>query len=103
MPSISVTSSSDDGKICIDRKTFMRLLGLVCHSCDLLVNARHREVFLDFLDTYLSEATELDDAACFRASLLLDAYYEYVSPSLSMLDDNLQELFNLMREIKERG
>lgn len=102
MPPISGKSSPDDDKVCIDRKTFMHLLGLVCRSTDLLVNARHREIFLDSLNTYLIEATELDGAGCFRASLFLNSYCEYVLPSLASLDDNLQELFDLMREIKER-
>ncbi|MEG4812490.1 hypothetical protein QUA82_33490 [Microcoleus sp. F8-D3] len=93
------TFESND-KIVIDRKTFKRLLGLICQSTDLLVNARHREVFLESLNTYLSEATELDGADCFRASLLLDAYYEYAPASFSLLDDNLQEALELMREVK---
>lgn len=100
MPSISVQSSSDDDKICIDRKTFKRLFSIVCSSTDILANARHREVFLDSLDTYLSEPTELDGDDCFRASLLLDAYYEYVPASLDQLGSLLDEAFELMREIR---
>ncbi|MCC3573592.1 MAG: hypothetical protein JGK30_22960 [Microcoleus sp. PH2017_40_RAT_O_B] len=93
--------SPDSGdKICIDRKTLKQLLVLACRSTDILVNIRHREIFLDSLDTYLSEATEFDADDCFRASLLLESYYEYVSPSLAQLGDILDEAFELIQAVE---
>ncbi|MCC3530430.1 MAG: hypothetical protein JGK21_20525 [Microcoleus sp. PH2017_22_RUC_O_B] len=83
-------------KIVIDRETFKRVFSLVCRSVDTLANVRHREIFLDSLNNYLTESTELDDSDCFRGSLLLDAYYEYVPASLALLEDNLQEAFELI-------
>ncbi|MEG4169409.1 MULTISPECIES: hypothetical protein [unclassified Microcoleus] len=87
-------------KIVIDRQVFKHLLGLVCRSTDILANARHREIFLESLNSYLTEATLLDDTDCFRASLLLDAYYEYVPASLVLLSHVLDEAHELMRGLK---
>jgi hypothetical protein len=64
---------------------------------DELANARHREIFLDCLDSHLVETAFLDNSGCFQASLLLDAYYEYVPASLAQLGRNLQEAFELIR------
>ncbi len=94
-----LTFESTD-RIVIDRKTFKRVFSLVCRSVDELANVRHREIFLDCLDSYLSETAFLDDSGCFRASLLLDAYYEYVPASLVLLGNNLQEAFELMRGVE---
>jgi hypothetical protein len=93
-----LTSESND-KIVIDRKTFKRVFSLLQIGVDELTNARHREIFLDCLDTYLVESVVLDDSRCFQASLLLDAYYEYVPASLAQLGSNLQEAFELMRGV----
>ena len=93
------TFESND-RIVVDRQTFKHLLGLVCQSTDILVNARHREIFLESLNSYLSESTSLNDEDCFRFSLLLDAYYEYVPASLAQLSDVLNEAYELMRGLK---
>jgi hypothetical protein len=87
-------------QIIVDRKTFKQFRGLIYRSVDAITNIRHREVFLDCLNRYLAESDELDDADCFRASLLLDAYYEYVTASLAMLSDNLQEAYELIRGVR---
>jgi hypothetical protein len=94
-----LTFESTD-KIVIDRETFKRAFSLLCRSIDTLANVRHREVFLESLDKHLLESAELDDSDCFRATLLLDAYYEYVPASLALLGDNLQEAFELMRGVR---
>ena len=93
------TFESND-KIVIDPKTFNRFFSLVRLSVDELRNARHCEIFLECLDTYLTESNFLDDADLFRASLLLDSYYEYVPASLALLDSNLQEAFEIMQAVK---
>ncbi|MBE9124243.1 hypothetical protein IQ269_26455 [Tychonema sp. LEGE 07199] len=96
------TFESSD-KIVIDAKTFARILSLVNLSVDELTNARHREIFLECLDTYLIESpaeSERDDSYIFRASLLLDAYYEYVPACLAFTHSHLQEASTLMREVK---
>jgi hypothetical protein len=87
-------------KIVIDRKTFKRAFLLLQTSVDILANVRHREVFLECLNKYLVDSAELDDSECFRATLLLDAYYDYVPASLALLGHNLQEAFELMRGVQ---
>ncbi|MEG4577867.1 hypothetical protein QUA56_35175 [Microcoleus sp. N3A4] len=90
-------------KIVIDAKTFARILSLINSSFDELTNARHREIFLECLNTYLIESpaeSERDDSYIFRASLLLDAYYEYVPACLALTHSHLQEAYTLMREVK---
>lgn len=79
-----------------------RVFSLVMQSVDALANIRHREVFLECLNTYLVEARpdEFDDSYCFRASLLLDSYYEYVPASLALVELHLQKALQLMREGK---
>jgi len=89
-----------DEKISIEVKTFNRLIGLICRSTDILANVRHHEIFLDSLNTHLTESTEMDSSDCFRALLLLDAYYEYVTASLALLDSDLDEALKLMQEMK---
>jgi len=91
-----LTFESTD-KIVIDRKTFKRAFSLLQTSVDILANVRHREIFLDCLDSHLVETAFLDDSGCYQASLLLDAYYEYVPASLAQLGRNLQEAFELIR------
>ena len=93
-----LTFESTDS-IAIDRKTFKRVLSLLCRNVDTLANVRHREIFLDSLSRYLVDFADLNDSACFRAILLLDAYCEYVPASLALLGDNLQEAFELMRGV----
>lgn len=100
MPLISGKSPDAGDKILVDRETFQKVLSLVCRSVDELANARHREIFLECLDTFLTESKFLDDAGLFRASLLLDAYYEYVPASLALLEDNLQKALELIRGVK---
>lgn len=98
----NLTFESTD-TVVMDKKTFMRILSLVGRSVDELSNARHREVFLDCLNTYLLEIpaqSQEDDSYIFRATLLLDSYYEYVSPTLALLDTELQEAYDLMRAVK---
>ena len=90
-----LTFESTD-KIVIDRKTFKRVFSLLRCSVDELTNARHREIFLECLNSHLVETAFLDDSGCFQASLLLDAYYEYVPASLAQLSSNLQEAFELI-------
>lgn len=97
-----LTFASSD-KIVVDAKTFHRVLALVNQSIDELTNARHREIFLECLDTYLIESpaeSERDDSYIFRASLLLDSYYEYVPACLALIHSNLQKACTLMREVK---
>ena len=99
MPPISGQSPDAGDKICIDRETFQRIFSLITRSTDTITNARYREVFLNCLDTYLVESVALDDSQCFQASLLLDAYYEYVPASLAEIARNLEEAFELMRAV----
>jgi hypothetical protein len=41
----------------------------------------------------------LDNLGCVQARLLLEAYSDPVFPTLAQLDSNLEEAFNLMREV----
>jgi len=100
MPSIANQSPDVIEKISIEVKTLKRLIGLICRSTDILSDARHHEIFLDCLNTYLNESNEMDDSDCFRAVLLLNAYYEYVPPSLAELGSILDETLELIRKIK---
>lgn len=96
-----ISGQSPDGdKILIDAKTFQRIFLLINRSTTTLTDVRYREIFLDCLDTYLVESVALDDTQCFQASLLLDAYHEYVPASLAELARNLEEAFELMRGVK---
>lgn len=83
-------------KVVIDRETFRQIFSLLNRSVDILVNARHYEIFLDSLDTYLSDSNGLDADQCFRASLLLDSWIDFVPDALLDLDGNLDELRKLM-------
>jgi len=85
--------------IVVDRKTFNRVFSLLQCSVDILGNVRHREIFLDCLDNHLVESAFLDGSGCFQASLLLDAYCEYVPASLAQLGSNLREAFELIRGV----
>ncbi|MEG4495484.1 hypothetical protein [Microcoleus sp. D3_18_C4] len=89
--------SPDGDKILVDRKMFRTVFSLLLSSLDELNYARHREVFLDSLNTFLTEPSFLDGDQCFQASLLLDAYYEYVPASLSSVRSNLEQALELMR------
>lgn len=99
MPPISGQPPDAGDQICISRETFQQIFSLINRSTGTLTDARYREVFLDCLDTYLVESVALDDGQCFQASLLLDAYYEYVPASLAEIARNLQEAFELMRAV----
>ncbi|MDP8935105.1 MAG: hypothetical protein M3N42_13435 [Cyanobacteriota bacterium] len=99
MPPISGQSPNAGDKICIDRETFQQIFLLINRSTGTLTDARYRKVFLDCLATYLVESVALDDDQCFQASLLLDAYYEYVPACLAELFCNLQKALELMRAV----
>src|SRR6476660_7788166 len=86
-----VTPELGDNMIAIDRETFRQIFSLLNRSTDVLVNARHREIFLECLNSHLLESNGFDGDQLFQASLLLDAYYEYVSPSLAELGTYLDE------------
>jgi hypothetical protein len=93
-----LTLKSTDA-IVVDRKTFKQVFALLHRSVDELNNVRHREIFLKCLDEHLSNPGAYDDSHSFQASLLLDAYSEYVPASLALLSDNLREAFELMRGV----
>jgi hypothetical protein len=95
-----LTCAEADGKIVVDRKMFKRVCSLLLSSVDEIVNARRREIFLKSLKNLFFEAVVLDDSGCAEASLLLEAYYEYVSPSLAQLDSDLKEAFDLVAEVE---
>jgi hypothetical protein len=97
-----LTSESKD-KIVIDRETFKQLLALVSSCADELVNPRDCEIFLTFLDTYLSES----DSPEARKSLLLLNYYRDIAPdALEEIADRLEEakgIFNFILTASRLG
>src|SRR4028118_214365 len=94
-----LTCAEADDKIVIDRKKFKRVFSLLLSSVDGLSYVRHREIFLKSLRKLFFESVGLDDSGCVQARLLLEAYSDPVSPSLAELDSDLQEAFDLMREV----
>ena len=90
MPPISGQSPDAGDKICIDRETFHQLFALLTSCVDELVNPRDCEIFLTFLDTYLSE----NDSPEPRKSLLLLNYYRDIVP------DALEEIAGRLEEAR---
>jgi hypothetical protein len=94
-----LTCAEASDKILVDRKKFKRICSLLLSSVDELTYARHREIFLKSLRKLFFESVGLDDSGCAQARLLLEAYSDPVFPTLAQLDSNLEEAFNLMREV----
>jgi hypothetical protein len=96
MPPILGKSPDAGDQICIDRKTFKQLLALLNSCVDELVNPRDCEIFLTFLDTYLSE----NDSPEPRKSLLLLNYYRDIVPeALEEIADRLEEARGIFKSI----
>ena len=90
-----LTFESTD-KIVIDRETFKQLLALVNSCADELVNPRDCEIFLTFLDTYLSESDSPEP----RKSLLLLNYYRDIVPdALEEIAERLEEARGIFKFI----
>ena len=94
-----LTFAESNDKIVIDRKIFNQVFELICLSVDEISDARRREIFLFSLDYHLTQSQVFDDFARIQASLLLDAYYDFVPVSLAQLDRNFQEACELMRGV----
>jgi len=98
-----LTFVESNDKIVIDRKTFKQLLALVSSCADELVNPRDCEIFLTFLDTYLSESNTPEA----RKSLLLLNYYRDIVPdALEEIADRLEEargIFNFILTASKLG
>ena len=90
-----LTLESTD-KIVIDRKTFKRLLALLNSCADELVNPRDCEIFLTFLDTYLSES---DSPEARKSLLLLNYYRDIVPDALEEIADRLEEARGIFKFI----
>ena len=95
-----LTCADADEKIVIDRKMFKQVCSLLLSSVDEITNTRHREIFLKSLKNLFFEGVDMDGSGFAEASLLLEAYYDYVSPSLAQLDSNLKEAFDLVVGVK---
>jgi hypothetical protein len=85
-----LTFAESNDKIVIDRKTFKQLFALLNSCVDELVNPRDCEIFLTFLDTYLSESNSPEA----RKSLLLLNYYRDIVP------DALEEIAVRLEEAR---
>ena len=96
MPPISGKSPNAGDQICIDRKTFKQLLALVGSCLNELVNPRDCEIFLTFLDTYLSES---DSPEPRKALLLLNYYRDVVPDALEEVVDRLEEARGIFKFI----
>src|SRR4028118_660651 len=94
-----LTCAEADDKILVDRKKFRRVFSLLLSSVDELSYVRHREIFLKSLRKLFFESVGLDSLGCVQARLLLEAYSDPVFPTLAQLDSNLEEAFNVMREV----
>jgi hypothetical protein len=90
-----LTFESTD-KIVIDRETFKQLLALLNSCADELVNPRDCEIFLTFLDTYLSES---DSPEPRKALLLLNYYRDVVPDALEEVADRLEEAIGIFKFI----
>jgi hypothetical protein len=97
-----LTCAESNDKIVIDLKTFNQIFELICASVDEISYARRREIFLFSLDYHLTQSQIFDNTARIQASLLLDAYYDFVPVSLAELDRNFQEVRELMDEVKTK-
>jgi len=103
MPPISGRSPDAGDQICIDRKTFKQLLALLGSCLNELVNPRDCEIFLTFLDTYLSESNSSEAR---KALLLLNYYRDVVPDALEEVVDRLEEargIFNFILVASELG
>ena len=97
-----LTFESTD-KIVIDRETFKQLLALLNSCVDELVNPRDCEIFLTFLDTYLSENNSPEPR---KALLLLNYYRDIVPDALEEVVDRLEEargIFNVILAASKLG
>jgi hypothetical protein len=98
-----LTFAESNDKIVIDRETFKQLLALLTSCVDELVNPRDCEIFLTFLDTYLSESNTPET----RKSLLLLNYYRDIVPdALEEIADRLEEargIFNFILTASKLG
>jgi hypothetical protein len=97
-----LTFESTD-KIVIDRETFKQLLALVGSCADELVNPRDCEIFLTFLDTYLSES---DSSEARKSLLLLNYYRDIVPDALEEIAERLEEakgIFNFILAASKLG
>jgi len=83
-------------KIVIDRETFKQLLALLNSCADELVNPRDCEIFLTFLDSYLSES---DSPEPRKALLLLNYYRDVVPDALEEVADRLEEARGIFKFI----
>jgi hypothetical protein len=90
-----LTFESTD-KIVIDRETFKQLLALLNSCVDELVNPRDCEIFLTFLDTYLSES---DSPEPRKALLLLNYYRDVVPDALEEVAERLEEARGIFKFI----
>jgi len=90
-----LTFESTD-KIVIDRETFKQLLALLNSCVDELVNPRDCEIFLTFLDTYLSES---DSPEPRKALLLLNYYRDVVPDALEEVADRLEKARGIFKFI----
>jgi len=97
-----LTFESTD-KIVIDRETFKQLHSLVGSCMDELVNPRDCEIFLTFLDTYLSESHSPEAR---KALLLLNYYRDVVPDALEEIAERLEEargIFNFILTASKLG
>jgi len=91
-----LTFAELNDKIVIDRKTFKQLLALLNSCVDELVNPRDCEIFLTFLDTYLSENNSPEPR---KALLLLNYYRDIVPDALEEIADRLEEARGIFKFI----
>jgi hypothetical protein len=91
-----LTFAESNDKIVIDRKTFKQLLALLNSCVDELVNPRDCEIFLTFLDTYLSENNSPEPR---KALLLLNYYRDVVPDALEEVADRLEEARGIFKFI----
>jgi hypothetical protein len=91
-----LTFAESNDKIVIDRKTFKQLLALLNSCVDELVNPRDCEIFLTFLDAYLSENNSPEPR---KALLLLNYYRDVVPDALEEITDRLEEARRIFKFI----
>jgi hypothetical protein len=91
-----LTFAESNDKIVIDCKTFKQLLALLNSCVDELVNPRDCEIFLTFLDTYLSENNSPEPR---KALLLLNYYRDIVPDALEEVADRLEEAREIFKFI----
>jgi hypothetical protein len=91
----SLTSDSDD-KIIIDRKTVKRLRSLATRCAEELLNPRDCTVFLESLDSHLTESTVPEPQRTSQALLLLKVYRDVVPDALEEVTELLEELREIL-------